>query len=284
MLKKSELALWLMVDRLDEVFPRRSETERRALRGLLLAMKHFSSPQIRVKLFLRDDMLDNLVNTGEGFTALTHLTARQADTLRWTPEQIQAMLAKRFFTNEAIAAYFNVNAEKVNSSASYRSESLAKLFPPTVFRGPKQSSTLTWIYKRCADGRDVVTPRDVLDLLLKAKQRQHDVCSGDPEGMTNWLIGSDAIQYGLEQLSEHKRRTYLQAEFPHLWTHMAKFIGGKTEYNEQTLLALLGTGWKGVAEDLVAIGFLAKKSAASGPTYSVPFLYRYGMDMIQGKA
>ncbi|HJS88705.1 MAG TPA: hypothetical protein VJ738_01930 [Steroidobacteraceae bacterium] len=283
-LKLSNLSLWLMVDRLDEVFPRRSDTERRALRGLLRAVKQFSTPLIRVKLFIRDDMLDNLVSTDAGFTALTHLTARQADTLRWEPEQIQAMLAKRFFANDGIAAFFNVDAERVNSSAAYRLQCLSKLFPPTVFRGTRQSSTLTWIYKRCSDGRGVVTPRDVLDLLLKAKQRQHDICSGDPDGETAWLIGADAIQYGLEQLSEHKRRTYLQAEFPHLWQHMAKFIGGKTEYSEEALVALLGKEAKPAAEDLVSIGFLQKKSGSANTTYTVPFLYRYGMDMSQGKA
>jgi hypothetical protein len=103
-LKKSDLSLWLMVDRLDEVFPRRSEIERRALRGLLRAMRLFTSNRLRVKIFLRDDMLDNLVKGGEGFTALTHVTARKADTLRWDNDQILAMLAKRFFSNKGICA------------------------------------------------------------------------------------------------------------------------------------------------------------------------------------
>ncbi len=86
-LKASRLSLWLMVDRLDEIFPRRSAVERKALRGLLRAMASFSSSSIRVKVFLRDDMLDQVVGTKDGFTALTHITARKADTLRWTEDQ-----------------------------------------------------------------------------------------------------------------------------------------------------------------------------------------------------
>jgi hypothetical protein len=44
-----------MVDRLDEIFPRRSAVERKALRGLLRATRFFSSDGIRVKIFLRDN-------------------------------------------------------------------------------------------------------------------------------------------------------------------------------------------------------------------------------------
>ena len=63
-------------------------------------MRYFASPSIRVKVFLRDDMLEQVVRTENGFTALTHVTVRQADTLRWTQDQILAMVVKRFFAND----------------------------------------------------------------------------------------------------------------------------------------------------------------------------------------
>jgi len=162
-LQVSDLSLWLMVDRLDEIFPRRSEVEKVALRGLLRAMRYFASPSIRVKIFLRDDMLEQVVGTDTGFTALTHVTVRQADTLRWTQDQILAMVVKRFFANEGLAEYLQINREQLEGSGAYRSQCFDRIFPPTVFRGPKQSPTIRWIYNRCADGRGVVTPRDVLD-------------------------------------------------------------------------------------------------------------------------
>lgn len=283
-LKKSELSLWLMVDRLDEIFPRRSDIERKALRGLLRAMRFFSSADIRLKIFLRDDMLDHLVSDSEGFTALTHVTARQSDTLRWTSEQLLTMVVKRVFANKALATYLGVNMQEIEASAAYRQKCFYKVFPPTVFRGPKQSTTLDWICNRCADGRGVVTPRDVLDLLIRARQKQIDLCGGDIGGNTEFVIGSDAIVYGLEQLSNRKRQTYLEAEFPHLWGDIQKFIGGKTEYDEEALNALLGVKWRPVAENLAAIGFFKKKAAAGGAVYSVPLVYRHGMDLTQGKA
>lgn len=283
-LKKANLSLWLMIDRLDEIFPRRSQLERLALRGLLRAMRFFSSQAIRVKIFLRDDMLDQVVRGEDGFAALTHITVRQADTLRWTEDQILSMVVKRLFANQDMASYLDISAERLEASAEYRSMAFYKVFPPTVHRGPKQSSTLRWIYNRCADGRGVVTPRDVIDLLIRAKQRQHDDCAANVEGKSNWIIGSSALQYGLQELSMRKRQTYLQAEFSHLWKHIDKFVGGKTEYDEKSMQKALGKDWKLMADDLVSIGLFSRATRGGRPVYWVPFLYRYGLELTQGRA
>jgi hypothetical protein len=286
-LKKSKATLWLMVDRLDEIFLRRSDIERKALRALLRVMAFFSADNLRLKIFLRDDMLDDLISEKEGFTALTHITSRQADTLRWKQEQLLTMVVKRIFAsaNKSLRTYLEVDINRIANSSDYRKECFYKIFPPTVFRGPKQSTTLDWIYNRCADGRGVVTPRDVLDLLIRAKQKQIDVCQGDLGGGCDHFIGSQAIRYGLEELSKRKRQTYLQAEFPHLWGEMKKFMGGKTDYGETALQGVLGSEWRPISEDLVAIGFLQKKqSAGRRAVYVVPRLYRHGMEITQGKA
>jgi hypothetical protein len=283
-LKRTGLSLWLMVDRLDEIFPRRSDLERKALRGLLRAMRYFSSETIRVKVFLRDDMLDHVVRTETGFTALTHVTVRQADTLKWTQDQLLAMIVKRFFANDRLATYLKVSKERINASADYREQCFAKVFPPTVFRPPNQSPTIRWICNRCADGRGVVTPRDVLDLLSRAIQKQQDVCAGDPDGSADWIVGSVALQYGLEELSKRKRQTYLEAEFPHLWKHIEKFVGGKTDYSSPALRVLLGAEWKEIREDLLAIGVFSKGNKHGDEVFTIPFLYRHGLDLTQGKA
>ncbi len=284
LLAKTDYTLWLMVDRLDEVFPRRSELERTALRALLRAMRQFSTPRIRVKIFLRDDMLDHIVRGENGFTALTHVTARQSDTLRWTSEQLLTMLVKRIFANDLLPLRLGVNRAQIDASAKYREECFYKVFPPTVFHGAKQSPTLRWICNRCADGRGVVTPRDVLDLVIRARQKQEDTCSHDPEGSMDYIIDSPAIQYGYEELSKRKRQTYLEAEFPHLWKHIEKFIDGKAEYDGEALQVILGSDWRSIADDLVAIGFLSKATKSGRNMYSIPFLYRHSLNVTQGKA
>jgi hypothetical protein len=283
-LKKTDLGIWLMIDRLDEIFPRRTDLETRALRGLLKATRHFASDAIRLKIFLRDDMLEQVVSTEEGFTALTHITARQADTLRWSEDQILTMLVKRLFADPGMTAYFKVDKLRMEHSQDYRSEIFYKVFPATVHSGSKQSSTLHWIYTHTMDGRGVVTPRDVLDLVTKAKQRQQDEFNQTPEGESPWLIGSKAIQHGCEELSKRKRDTYLKAEFPHLWTHIEKFEGGKTEYDSTSLQNLLGKKWECISDDLVSIGLLGKRLRGKETTYWFPYVYRKGLNLTQGRA
>lgn len=283
-LEKTGLSLWLMVDRLDEIFPRRSDLERTALRGILRASRYFSSDSIRVKIFLRDDMFEQIVRNPDGFTALTHITARQADTLRWTDDQILAMVVKRFFANEPFSGYLQINRDMLDANASYRKNAFYRIFPPTVFKGKKQSPTIRWICNRCADGRGVVTPRDVIDLLIRAKQRQQDIYAAEPDGVSEHVISAAAIQYGFEELSKRKKETYLEAEFPHFWKDITKFSGGKTDYDTAALDALLGKGWKVIVENLMAIGFLSSGKKAGKDVYSIPFLYRHGMNLTQGKA
>jgi hypothetical protein len=285
-LEKANLSIWLMIDRLDEIFPRRSEVERRGLRGLLRAIRPFGSQRIRVKVFLRDDMLDEIVSGPEGFTALTHLTARQADTLRWSESAIQTLIVKRLFANRSLVNYLKVDSERLDASQEYREECFYKVFPPTVFGGEKQSLTMRWIYGHTADGRGVVTPRDIIDLLRRAIQWQGDICRADTDQSSDHIISARAIRYGHEQVSLGKKTNLLKAEFPHLWPLIEKFEGGKTEHTVSSLKKMFGSGWKTTCGDLVSIGLLEQKGKRNGgsETYWIPHLYRKGLNLTQGKA
>jgi hypothetical protein len=226
-LAKADLSLWLMVDRLDEIFLRRSAMETKALRGLLRTLQIFQSSGIRVKIFLRDDILDQVTSTGEGFTGLTHITSRQADKLSWSEDQILTLVVNRLFASSRLRDYLNVDRDQLSASSSYRKDAFYRVFPATVHSGPNQSTTLRWIYNHTMDGRGVVTPRDVIDLLARAKQRQQDEFKTDPSGETEVVIGSSAITYGLTELSKRKKETLLKAEFPHFWAHIEKFMNAK---------------------------------------------------------
>ncbi|MFI5258850.1 MAG: P-loop ATPase, Sll1717 family [Candidatus Limnocylindrales bacterium] len=283
-LRKADLALWLMVDRLDEIFPRRSAVETRALRGLLRTLRVFESHQIRVKVFLRDDILDQVTSGTEGFTALTHVTARQAATLSWTEDTILTLVVKRLFTSRALCELVEVEPTRLGASRDYRAESFYRVFPKTVYSPPNQSDTLRWIYSHTIDGRGVVTPRDVIDLLTAAKQRQQDEFREDPLGESTWVIGSGAIRHGLAEMSKLKRDKVLRAELPHLWPYIEKFIGGKTEYSERAILQLLGPRSQATLADLVNIGLLSHSGPrGSSSTYKVPFLYRDGLELTRGR-
>jgi hypothetical protein len=120
--------------------------------------------------------------------------------------------------------------------------------------------------------------------VTKAKQKQQDEFHAARDGESPWLIGPKAILHGLEELSKRKRDTYLRAEFPHLWIHIEKFEGGKTEYDDKSLQSLLGENWETIADDLVSIGVLAKRGKAPHVTYWFPYVYRKALSLTQGKA
>jgi hypothetical protein len=280
LLERADLSLWLMIDRLDELFARRSQTERRALRGLLRTLQLFRSDRIRVKIFLRDDIFEQIV-AGDGFAGLTHITARMSDRLAWSEEQILAMIVRRLAANAAIQALFDINQDLLKTSMEYRRQTFYKVFSDTVYRGPNQSRTLSWIYSHTRDGKGVVTPRDVIDLLVRAGQRQRDDFRGDPNGRTDRLIHGPAIAYGLDALSKAKRINYLEAEFSHMWENIQKLVGGGIEYSEAALHRLFGPKADRTIEDLVSIGVLYAATRKGSTTYRVPFLYREGLDCTQ---
>lgn len=280
LLAKAGLSLWLMIDRLDELFARRSPTERKALRGLLQTLRLFRSDQIRVKVFLRDDIFEQIV-ADDGFTALSHVTARKADVLRWSETQILTMIVRRIFANPVFRTKFKVRDHLLESSGEYQKQLFYKVFAETVYRPPQQSETLRWIYNHTKDGRGVVTPRDVIILLTRALQQQRDAFRLDPEGETDRLVLGPAIVYGLEELSKEKRTVYLEAEFPHKWPEIRKLVRGGTEYSERALKRLFGRRHERVVEDLLSLGVLEPATRKGDRTFKIPFLYRRGLECTQ---
>ena len=280
-LKAADLSLWLMVDRLDELFPRRSELETRALRGLLRTLRLFDSPRLRVKVFLRDDIFDQIASGSAGFTALSHVVARQADRLQWSEDQILALVVRRIFASEELRRVFRVDGNLLHDSLEFQRQVFYHVFPDTVYPGSNQSATLRWIYNHTMDGRGVVTPRDVIDLVTRAGQWQRDVYRSHRQGTTERLITGGAVRYGLEELSRKKRTTLLEAEFPHLWPHIKELVGGGTEYSPKALSRLFGRSYEDTAEHLESIGVIYKSSKAGQLTYRVPFVYRKGLELSQ---
>lgn len=141
-------------------------------------------------------------------------------------------------------------------------------------------STLDWIYSRCQDGLGVVTPRDVIDLLQAARNRQVTLAEEAPHTIQN-VISFSALRYGYERMSERKVNTYLKAEFPHLWEdYLSKFQNQKSTLMLPALARLLGASDSSTLKILEDIGFL--RAVPKKRSYTVPYLYRHGMRMVQG--
>jgi hypothetical protein len=289
LLKKSNVKIWIMLDRLDEVFQRRTKLERMALRALLRTTRNFPTPLIRIKIFLRDDIFDNILNGEDGFTALTHIESRKAQTLRWKPIEIQLLIVKRFSLNERVQRLYRITKSLIQQNDhAYANQVFYSLFPNQVVKGKSQSNTLDWICHHCQDGQGVVAPRDVIDLLEFALKSQAEYLQRGLEIKTDKdtnlpeLIGSLALKEGLSELSKKKCRTYLKAEFPEFWKDIKRFENSKAEHAQKSLYRLLGVKWKDKVEDLVSLGFLQHRPRSTN--YIIPFIFRAGMGIRQGKA
>lgn len=77
--KDSKYGIWILLDHLDVVFKRRSPEEARALRALLKVLYAFTNENLKLKIFLRDDILEAISSDEhEPLAALSHITARSS--------------------------------------------------------------------------------------------------------------------------------------------------------------------------------------------------------------
>lgn len=264
---------WLAVDRLDEAFQGRPAIERSALRALLrtfLDMQEFS--HIRLKLFVRRDLFRRIVSGG--FVNLTHVDARKMD-IRWDDADLDSLLYKRIMQNEQFLSL--LPGSKLTSADLFYT-----LFPSQVDPGSRKPKTWTWMLGRISDGNGVKPPRNLIDLVSKAREAQLREEDRVPRTYSYQepLITSDSLKKDLEALSVQRVLDTLLAEAGDFAELIDKFRDGKAEHNPDSLRDILGENATEDAKYLQSIGFLEQ----IGSSYKVPMLYRGGLNITQGKA
>ncbi len=274
-IEKYKIKIWIMLDRLDEVFPHRSMIEKNGLKGLLRAAYNFSDPSLRIKVFLRDDIIEYLA--ADGFTALTHITDRCSATMSWSKDDILYLIIKRIAANPYLRYEYGIDPDRINKDKTYRSELFYKIFPQRIGKTP----TFDWLFGCCSDGNDIVTPRDIIDFFrfAKAFQFKKFKLSGQQQ---EFLIEEDIFKRSLEALSKHKKTLFLFAEFPHLKEYLLRFEGGCSEHNAESLQRILGGDWIKLVEELKSIGFL--KHIPKSGVYKIPIIWRQGLSIKRRKA
>jgi hypothetical protein len=274
MLARQKVKVWIMLDRLDEVFPHRSEMERKGLRGLLKASYNFSNPNLRIKTFLRDDIIGYLA--AEGFTALTHVTDRSSSTMSWSKDELLYLLMKRIAALGAFERHYSIDKALIDSDKEYREKIFYTIFPKKIGK----MATMDWVYANCADSNNIVTPRDIIDFFNFAKAEQLKQVKLSPKSQEH-LIEAEVFKKALDELSRHKRDTFLYAEFPHLKEQFLKFEGNQSEYDLASLTELIGSNPSKTIDDLKSIGFL--KYVPKSATYKVPVIWRKGLSIRRAK-
>ena len=283
LLDKAGITIWLMLDKLDEIFPRWSDVERTGLSTLLKSMYSFRSDRIRVKVFLRDDIFEHLTAGEGGFPGLSHITARMASSLTWNQQDIQHLIVKRVFAG-ILGEVCDIDRERMNANQEYRENCFYSAFPIQLHPGSRQSKTLNWVYNHCQDGRKVVAPRDVVELLIATRDNEIQALQSNMEGTSTSIFSAASILDGFNAMSKRKRNTFLEAEFPHFREDILKFDGGAAIYSRERLQQMFRRRTDAVAENLEKIGFLSKQDSNKGTMYKIPFLYRPAFDIRQTRA
>jgi len=269
--------MWLVLDRLDEAFVGFPAIEIPALRALFRTYLDVQAyDQIKLKLFVRNDLFRKIIRGG--FVNLTHINARRVQII-WHPEDLHSLLCRRIRECSEFLDRLGFTQDTADNKL------FGILFPAQVDVGEKKPTAWNWILSRIRDGNGITPPRNLIDLVNKAKEAQsrreerdaRDFAANMP------LLEPDAIRKALGALSEQRVQDTLLAESGEYAFSIEAFKNGKAEHNDATVAATLSVTRAELTEivtELEAIGFLEKV----GRFYKIPLLYRSGLKITQGRA
>lgn len=274
-LEEVDLSIWLVLDRLDEAFQGFPRAEVPALRALFRTyLDLLAFDRIRLKLFVRKDLFRRII-TG-GFVNLTHINARKIEIV-WDDDDLFDLLYRRITENDNLV-------DRLGLRGKSRSDIFNAVFPNQVDVAERKPTTWNWMLSRIRDGNGIKPPRNLIDLVTKAKEaqtrreaRENREYTGDP------LINGEAVKRGLEALSNERVEDTLLAEAGEHAATVNRFRGGKAEHNLTSLAEVLETQpekVKHLVDPLTEIGFLEP----IGQNFKVPMLYRSGLAITQGRA
>jgi hypothetical protein len=281
--------LWLLFDKIDEIFPADPHERRAAIEGLMTASMAIRRqfPAIQPKILLRTDIWQDLL-----FTNKSHLTDKRVQ-LSWSKDQLAVLLLKRGCADPVVRALVEetVPALKGNDveslSPNQVEDCLKVIFPSTVYPGEREAQIVDWITARVTDAQGTVLPRETIMLGNKAQQEQS---RGGGHASDTSLLSRDAVRNAFTFVSTERVSSYL-AEFPDVEEHLKRFRGQQTAIFPRSDLESLMEGLQpsGVQlfDRLFEIGVLEplQGTTVTAARFEVPRLYRVGLGLvIRGRA
>lgn len=282
-LSKNKKVLWLLFDKIDEIWPADRDERRRALEGLMTATMQVrrAFPAIQPIVMLRTDLWGEL-----DFTNKDHLTDKRIE-LNWSPNHLLSLLVKRALRHDTVRSYVDERVEGLAGrnieefTADEKLEALMKIFPPTAYAGEREAAIMQWLVERITDGRDTALPRDIIVLANAAADRQRD--RGEPDGLA--LLSREAVRGAFTDTSRVRYESFL-AEFPDLRKHFLRFNSEtKASFSRDELTELfegLYPNGDSLLERLFEIGIVRPDSGRvlTATKYEVPRLYRSGLGLV----
>jgi hypothetical protein len=142
---------------------------------------------------------------------------------------------------------------------------------------------------RTRDGTGHNAPRELIYLLIMATReiqlQKLGMGAAAPEASN--LFHRSVFKPALEKVSKVRLEQTLYAEYPKLRAVVSKLEGEKATQSLKSLAKLWGVGankTQQFVEQLCEVGFFERKGSKRSPEFSVPFLYRDSLNLIQGNA
>lgn len=276
---------WVMIDRLDDAFPDNRSTDTLILKSLFYAYKDICGYSgFKIKIFILDDIFKT-ITLDKGFTSLTHISAKTMNSIKWERDIIEQLLVERLLYNTSFADYVKTQGYPTTCKKLTSSERLKILFlfiKPQIDVGSKNPDSIGWMINHVKDGNGIYTPRDIINILDKARAFQLNQLNekNEKDISESYLISANALRLAFAETSKEKLETQLFAEYPKYRKWIESFKDQKAEHTAESLVTILGRNWKSRTEKLKEIGFLEEKNNS----WKIPFIYREGLNVSQGKA
>jgi hypothetical protein len=276
---------WLLLDRLDVAFADNPSLEENALRALFRAYLDFNDKDgFRLKIFLRSDIWQRLTRR-EGFREASHIV--RGITISWDRQSLLNLILKRTLQNGSVLSHYEIDQGKEPRTYAEQLKFFERAFPDQIDLGQRKPKTIDWILTRTRDGGGQSAPREIIHLLTAARDaqlRSFDLGELD-EG--EYLIGRAPFKAALPEVSKVRLEQTIYAEYPRLRDRISQLEREKSEQRPETLAVIWNTSVedaRGIADQLVEIGFFELRGSKAEPQYWVPFLYRDALSLVQGAA
>jgi hypothetical protein len=183
----------------------------------------FSLGRIRFKLFVRSDVYEGLT-----YVDKDHFT-NSILRLSWGADDLAVMLALR------------IKASRGQHDGALKLAEARHLIDG-VFEWPPGLGGFDGLFKNLRDGRDSVTPRDLLNFAIKATHAQKHFDSLGTNPATRGVISPTAVEVGLRGASQAKLDDFLTT-FPNIHERYMNLQGhSSTRLSRDELRSALGIG------------------------------------------
>ncbi|MGZ8947359.1 MAG: P-loop ATPase, Sll1717 family [Methylococcaceae bacterium] len=284
-LSDNNLYIWILFDRLDVAFYQSLELEKNALKALFKVYRDIEEHiNIRLKIFLRDDIWKRITN--EGFREASHIT--RTTSISWSDANLINLIISRALNNIKIINHYSFDKNLILSDYNKQVECYYEMFPEQIDIGEKQSSTFDWIKNRVRDGLNNVTPRELIHFYNESiinEQREQSI--GNNSVVEPNLVSRQSIRNATKEVSKVRTEQTIFAEYPELKKYIIGLENSKAEHNITTLSEIWGITEReceDIATRLAEIGLFEYRTAKTEKIYKIPFLYRPYLEISQGKA